>query len=67
MGSAIINTIKVDSAVLTRLSKLYESGASVSDIAGQIGWDQRTTIRVLRLLGHDIEVLEEKWLANLYN
>lgn len=54
MGSAIINTMMIDSVVLKQLSKLYKSGVSVKDIANQLGWDQKTTIRVLRMLGYNI-------------
>jgi hypothetical protein len=54
MGSAIINTMKIDSAVLIQLSKLYKSGVSVKNIAKQLRWDQQTTIRVLQLLGFNI-------------
>ena len=59
--------MKIDSAVLRRLSKLHESGVSVRDIAGQLGWDQQTTIRVLRLLGYNTGASEETWLVNQYN
>lgn len=54
MGSAIINTMKIDSTVLMQLSKLYKSGVLVKNIANQLGWDQKTTIRVLRMLGYNI-------------
>lgn len=54
MGSALINTMKIDSAVLMQLSKLYKSGVLVKNIANQLGWDQKTTIRVLRMLGYNI-------------
>ena len=56
--------MKIDAALLGRLSKLYESGVSIKDIAGQLGWDQQTTIRLLRLLGYNTGVLEETWLIN---
>lgn len=67
MGSIVMNTIEIDSAVLNHLSKLYKSGVSVRDIACKLGWDQQTTIRVLRLLGYNTGILEETWLVNLYN
>jgi DNA-binding IclR family transcriptional regulator len=62
--SAIINTMKIDAALLKRLSKLRESGISIRDISDQLGMDQQTTIRLLRLLGYNTGVLEETWLIN---
>lgn len=54
MGTVIINTMKIDSAMIIQLSKLYKSGVPVRNIAKQLRWDQRTTIRVLQLLGFNI-------------
>lgn len=54
MGNAIINTMKIDSAVIIQLSKLYKSGVPVKNIAKQLRWDQQTTIRVLQMLGFNI-------------
>ena len=56
--------MKIDVVQLRRISKLYESGVSIKDIAGRLGWDQQTTIRLIRLLGYNTGVLEETWLIN---
>ena len=64
MVSAIINTLKIDAAMLKRLSRLYESGMSIKEISNKLEMDQQTTIRLLRLLGYNTGVLEETWLTN---
>ncbi len=42
----------IEAQLLKRLSRMYEAGISIKDISEELGMDQRTVKRLLRLLGY---------------
>ena len=52
MASVIQNTIRIDSNILNRLSRLYEAGNSINDISVELKMDNQTVKRLLGLLGY---------------
>jgi DNA-binding MarR family transcriptional regulator len=52
MASATGNTTRIDSQLLKRLAEMYETGISIKDISEELGMDQHTVKRLLKLLGY---------------
>lgn len=54
MVNAIENTANIDSQLLKRLSRMYESGLSVTDISELERIDPKTLKVLLKLLGYKL-------------
>ena len=47
--------VRIDEGILKRLARMYETGASINEIAEQLRMTIRTTRRLLKLLGYALE------------
>ncbi|MEP0824270.1 MAG: winged helix-turn-helix transcriptional regulator [Nitrososphaera sp.] len=52
MTGIVVNTTRIDARILKQMSKMYEAGISIKDISDQVGMDQMTVKRLLKLLGY---------------
>jgi hypothetical protein len=59
VSGAIINTIRIDVAFLRQIARLYEQGIPIKDIAVQLKIDQKTTLRILQLLGYGLAINDD--------
>lgn len=49
---AVGKTVNVSQWLLKRLSRMHESGISISDISEQLEIDEKSIVRLLKLLGY---------------
>jgi AraC-like DNA-binding protein len=52
MVSAIKNTNRLDSQLLKQISRMYENGISIKEISQELGIDEPTTKKLLKMLGY---------------
>lgn len=52
MASVTENTIRIDTQLLTQLSRMYGAGISLRDISEELKVEQKTVQRLLKLLGY---------------